>query len=60
MKKCKNSFHWFYGHVLLSKMYIGAIDKKATAKLQKKEMRAVKRLKFECKNGCENMKSDKK
>ena len=29
------------------KMYIGAIDIKATGMLQKKEMRAVKRLKFE-------------
>ena len=42
------------------KMYIGAIDKKATAKFQKKEMRAVKRLKYERKHGNENMKSETK
>src|ERR1043165_2762817 len=29
------------------RMYIGAVDKKATAKLKKKEMRAFKRIKFE-------------
>ena len=32
-------------------MYVGAVDKKATAKLKKKEMRAFKRMKLEHKQG---------